>query len=330
MSKQSQSSVPTSCLWCGGLLGEVKYRDVSDRLGYVPGTWDLIECGTCKSLGLSPFPSPAQVVDYYPQNYIVPTTDKTQGIRTLFSAIDQRFLAYCYQKEAALLFERLPAFKTAGAKILEIGCGNGNRMDFFRSKNLDITGVDMSQEDIKAIRARGLNALCVDLHAITDHFQSGSFDVIMSFDVLEHIPDLESFFEKTTRLLKPLGWMVAGLPAQDCYASRVLGKEWTALREVPRHVTVPSIQGARQLFTRFGLKNTGLFPYSSLSCSIVLGNSFVPSSSASNFYSGSFKIRTLMKRLFGGVITLLSAPLFFLENQFTSHPSRFVVYGQTK
>lgn len=43
-------------------------------------------------------------------------------------------------------------------------------------------------------------------------FQSGSFDVLVSNDVLEHVPDLEKALAESFRVLKPGGWMLATFP----------------------------------------------------------------------------------------------------------------------
>lgn len=201
MNSQAQSSLPTNCVWCAGSLGTIKYHNVTDGLGYVSGQWDLVECNDCKSLILSPFPSASDVVNYYPENYNIPSPTQTSELRRFFSALEQRFLSFCYKKEVSVLYRKLPIFKSEGLKILEVGCGNGNRLEFFHDLNLDVVGVDMSKADVEAIRAKGMNAVCMDIHSLTEHFQPNSFDVIMCFDILEHIPDLESFFKKVMTLL---------------------------------------------------------------------------------------------------------------------------------
>lgn len=121
---------------------------------------------------------------------------------------------------------------------------------------------------------------------------------------------------------------MAGLPGQDCFASRVMGKNWQMIKEVPRHVSLPSTQGSQMFFNRFGTTKSSWFPYSSLGCSIALGGAIFRSASAFGFYGRELNIFTLIKRICGGLIMLISCPLFFLENRFTKHPSRFVIYAQ--
>lgn len=325
---KSDSTTPIACLWCKGKLGEVKYHNVRDRLGYVPGTWDLIECSECKSLVLSPFPSTSDIGNFYPEKYNIPSPTQTSGVRKLVSFVESKFLNFLYQKEARALYRKLPVFKKPSIKILEFGCGNGNRLEFFHNLKFDIVGVDMSRGDIEAIQSKGMKAQCIDIQTLPEHFEPNSFDVIMCFDVLEHIPNLEVFFSKILPLIRPGGWIVAGLPAQDSIPVRVFKEDYVALNEVPRHVSVPSVKGTEKFFHRFGLQNLEVLPYSALSCAIAAGLSLFKSASAHTFYSDQIKLFVLLKRLCGVFVVFIAAPVFLIENHFTSHPSRFISCAQ--
>jgi SAM-dependent methyltransferase len=213
-------------------------------------------------------------------------------------------------------------------KILEVGCGNGSRLELFSKLNAEVIGVDMSQEDIATAKAKGLNAFCADVNDLEKYFEPNSFDIVMSFDVLEHIPNLGEFFKKLSQLLKPGGWMMAGMPSSDCFAIRILGKRWAALSEVPRHVSIPSLGGTRCLFERADLRELDYFPYGSLSCSLVLGLSLFPGGSANHFYSSGFSVLRWCQRILGGLMMFLTVPLFWGENHLTKHSSRFVMIGR--
>jgi SAM-dependent methyltransferase len=317
-----------SCTYCEGPLGQVKYRDVRDRLGYVQGSWDFLECNACGSLKLSPFPTADQAVSFYPPKYNIPAPTHTEGIRKWISIFDRKFISYCFQRDVHIISKKLSIFEKPGTKILEIGCGNGNRLDYFMNRDLDAMGVDMSEEDVRAIQARGGRAVCSDIGSLSKHFEKNTFDVILSFDVFEHLPDLDRCLSDMLGLLKPGGWLIAGLPASDCYAGRLFGKSWLPVVEAPRHVSLPSKTGGLKLFERFGLTGVHVIPYSSLGCAIPIGNTIFQSASAKFFYVGHFNFLTFFKRMFGGVFALLSVPICLFENVATSHPSRFMVVGK--
>ena len=57
---------------------------------------------------------------------------------------------------------------------------------------------------------RGDGAICEDLTQLT--FDDSSLDLIVSSDVLEHIPDIESAFRETERVLKPKGMHLFTVP----------------------------------------------------------------------------------------------------------------------
>jgi len=61
----------------------------------------------------------------------------------------------------------------------------------------------MSENESKKLRHEDLTQLS---------FASDSFDAILSFDVLEHIPDYRSAFAECARTLKPAGKMLFSVP----------------------------------------------------------------------------------------------------------------------
>lgn len=103
-------------------------------------------------------------------------------------------------------------------KILDAGCGTGMNIFFLRSKGYDVKGIDLSPDAIAFCKRRGLKN--VTLGNITKTpYTSGSFNVIISLDVLGH---LDASSRKKTinefyRLLKPNGFII-----MQCAAFEVL------------------------------------------------------------------------------------------------------------
>ncbi len=87
-------------------------------------------------------------------------------------------------------------------KILDFGSGCGQNAIMLAEAGYDISMVDYEgyTSEFAKFRAkkRGLNIKCYDIEKPIDD----KFDIILAFDVLEHIPDIE--FEKTIYLLKTL------------------------------------------------------------------------------------------------------------------------------
>jgi len=58
--------------------------------------------------------------------------------------------------------------------------------------------------------ASGSKILVQDVTALS--FENNEFDVLMSFDVLEHVPDYQAAIREFSRVLKPGGWLIVSAP----------------------------------------------------------------------------------------------------------------------
>ena len=101
---------------------------------------------------------------------------------------------------------------TRGAKILEIGSGKGRMLHHLAKLGHDIRGVELNREYIAASRELfgELPVSPVDSEKLPA--ADGSLDVVMSFDVFEHIPDTDSHLREVNRVLKPGGYYLLQTP----------------------------------------------------------------------------------------------------------------------
>jgi SAM-dependent methyltransferase len=100
--------------------------------------------------------------------------------------------------------------------VLELGCGYGHN----NKCHSNWKGYEYSSEAIKIgkkIYGNNLNIYEADARFLPE--KDNTVDLIYTFDVLEHIPELERAFEEISRVLKPGGVAILG-PAWNC-------REWT-------------------------------------------------------------------------------------------------------
>lgn len=113
------------------------------------------------------------------------------------------------------------SFLKEDSKVLEIGCGNGIVMKQFENtypQNID--GCDLNQfaidhiiEDLKG------TVYTYDIHDRNEELLE-KFDVILLFDVIEHIDDEKYFIESALAHLKKGGKLIINVPANQLLYSR--------------------------------------------------------------------------------------------------------------
>ncbi len=93
-----------------------------------------------------------------------------------------------------------------GSDILELGCGTGLILERLSMVAESAKGIDISAGMIEKAKQRGLD---VSLGSVTElDFEDESFDLVYSFKVLAHVPDIGKALAEAARVTRPGGAMV--------------------------------------------------------------------------------------------------------------------------
>lgn len=96
-------------------------------------------------------------------------------------------------------------------KILDVGCGAGISCESFAMLKMNVTGIDPSYKLIETAKEHlathddlKVNYICdrVENHCLIN---KETYDVVVLFDVAEHVADLKSLLKSSTECLKPGG-----------------------------------------------------------------------------------------------------------------------------
>lgn len=103
------------------------------------------------------------------------------------------------------------------AAVVELGCGNGTRETQALASRTHLTGVDLSEEQLRRARSRVPGAEFVRGDLTTIEFADASLDAVAAFYVFNHVPRdlLLHVFARIHRWLKPGGHLLATLGASD-------------------------------------------------------------------------------------------------------------------
>lgn len=92
------------------------------------------------------------------------------------------------------------------ARVLEVGCGTGLILERLAPHARQAWGIDLSAGMVERAAARGLPVV---LGSVTDlPFADDTFDLVCSFKVLAHVPDIDRALREVTRVTRPGGHML--------------------------------------------------------------------------------------------------------------------------
>jgi ubiquinone/menaquinone biosynthesis C-methylase UbiE len=94
-----------------------------------------------------------------------------------------------------------------GGRVLEVGCGTGLILERVRGFAAEAVGVDLSGGMLARARTRGLPVVQAVATALP--FGPASFDVVCSFKVLPHVPDIRTAMAEMARVTRPGGHVLA-------------------------------------------------------------------------------------------------------------------------
>jgi SAM-dependent methyltransferase len=106
------------------------------------------------------------------------------------------------------------------ARIFDFGCGGGELLRCCGEAGYrTLRGVDLSAQQVARAHAKGLTDIVThgDALAFLTDAPANSYDVVLAFDILEHLnkPEVLQFFAQVQRILSPRGRLVLHVPNGD-------------------------------------------------------------------------------------------------------------------
>lgn len=130
--------------------------------------------------------------------------------------------------------------------LLEIGCGNGFFLEKISLLGSNVEGVDINRDAVASCKARGLKVEVVNVFDIRK-----SYDMVVLFQVLEHMENAKELFEfLTTKIVRPGGLLIIAVPNPDGYLKEM---DINLLDMPPHHNSSWSLKCFEQLQTLHGL-----------------------------------------------------------------------------
>lgn len=204
------SFVLVACPACGN--AEAVPRFMKNDISYVT-------CVACETFYVNPRPSPAILEEFYSTSanyaywntYIFPASEAARREKIFIPRVDQ-VLELCVRHGI-----------TEGS-LLEVGAGFGTFCEELMSRKVfaKVVAIEPTPDLAETCRKRGINVIESPIEKVSLSDEE-LFDVIVSFEVIEHLFSPQDFIVECKRLLKPGGMLVITCPNGKGFDIEVLG-----------------------------------------------------------------------------------------------------------
>jgi 2-polyprenyl-3-methyl-5-hydroxy-6-metoxy-1,4-benzoquinol methylase len=200
------------------------------------GRHSVVACRACGLGRVDPWPDDPMA--WYPPAYQQHTTQTVTGrvVEGAIRGLATRALPRPLRRVATAVVPDadMGGALVPGARVLDVGAGNGTAVRALLAAGVDAHGVEPEGRAVAAARAAGAETV-VEGTLDSAMVEGGSWDLIRMYQTLEHMPDPVAALARARGMLAPGGRVVVGVPNFGALARRAFGPSWDGL-ELPRHL----------------------------------------------------------------------------------------------
>jgi len=273
-----------ACRICGSERRERWLDGLTDRIfRAAPGRWTLWRCGDCGAATLDPRPTPASIGRAYSRyythggaekNFLVPgDRPDLRFKRALHLSFYNRRYGHAHadalplgwlfvaasrwrSARAGQFIRHLPGAAT-GARLLDVGCGDGGFLRVARAMGYQACGVEIDPAAAALARAQGFEVHEGLLEAAP--VAPASLDQVTLSHVIEHLHEPVVALERLRGWLRPGGRIWLQTPNVAGRGAQRYGADWRGL-EAPRHLVLFGERSLRLALEGAGFERIELLP----------------------------------------------------------------------
>ncbi len=195
-------------------MGHDKFTTNVISLGFSPELWRCCTCGS-----------------WFAQN-IIPANVAISLYRDGFSA-DCWSQKPLVENKSSEILDLLSSVMEKDKRVLDVGCNTGELLDYAKSRGCITSGVEYSVNSRKILDCKGHLA-----YSSLDEADE-TYDIITSFDLIEHLYDVPYFFKACKEKLSDNGLIVILTGDIRSLTARLCQAKWWYLK-YPEHIVFPS------------------------------------------------------------------------------------------
>lgn len=156
------------------------------------------------------------------------------------------------------IIQSLQSYGIGSKKCLDVGPGTGRWLQFFKKNGASYLGaIDFSQESLNKCANLCEKRQKANLETDGFDFESDTFDILISIEVLEHIKNPKKYLTEILRVTKTGGMVLMSVPNLVSFISRLrmfVGMLPMAMSSDSTHIRFYRKCDIKKIFAPFGLK----------------------------------------------------------------------------
>jgi spore maturation protein CgeB len=232
------------------LCGSKSFTPMFSRQGHGGYQSNFEKCTDCCLVLLNPCPTEGYLSRFYNDVYFSAEHRKSMGWSPQIDVVKPENF-YRYQKRMDFVEKYVPEeLSYPRGRLLDVGCSTGGFLVEASLRYWEVTGIEISEKAANVGREKyGLKVVTGVLGDTS--FDSGCFDVVSAWDVIEHVASPEGFMANVQRVLKPGGLFILNTPNVNSADAMHAGVNWRHL-DAPLHPVLYDYMTIRFLLKKYG------------------------------------------------------------------------------
>lgn len=194
----------------------------------------LLKCTACGFVFMENIPTEHELTEYY-KNY---------------SYSGDYYISPITMHRYNQLLDEFEKYRVKN-RILDIGCGLGYFLEVAKNRGWDVYGTEFSESAVKICESKGINIFKGQTQ--NSRFPDEYFDVVTSFEVLEHLNEFTLELKETHRILSVNGLFYCTTPNFNAFARHILKDNYNVIC-YPEHLSYFTSSTLKKLLYRHNFK----------------------------------------------------------------------------
>jgi len=185
----------------------------------------------------------------------IPTNQELDEHYKVYSYTSLKPLSIATKKSYNKILDEFEKYRI-NSNILDISCGQGDFLIEAQKRNWNVYGTEFSKSAVDICISRGINMYQGDL--TKNIFKDITFDIVTSFEVIEHINTPQNFISISKDKLRQNGLLYCTTPNFDALL-RFIEKNKFKIIHYPEHISFFTKKSILILGNRYNLKTIKVF-----------------------------------------------------------------------